>query len=122
MLHPVTETCTPSPLMCAVKRSQHHAVKYYLARGFPLKLKDVNWRTVLHVAVACADIQTVDLILENGGHSLLESKDQYGKTATHYAATTQNVDIIDRLILVGANVREKDNEERIPLHLAAEFV
>ena len=24
----------------------------------------MNWRTVLHVAVACADIQTVDLILE----------------------------------------------------------
>lgn len=30
---------------------------------------------------------------QNGGHSLLESKDQYGKTATHYAATTQNVDV-----------------------------
>lgn len=120
MLHPTTQTCTPCPLMCAVKRSQHYAVKYFLARSFPLKFKDMNWRTVLHVAVACADIQTVELILENGGHSLLESKDQYGKTATHYAATTQNVDIIDRLILVGANVRAKDNEERIPLHLAAE--
>ena len=64
MLHPTTETCTPCPLMCAVKRSQHYAVKYFLARGFPLKFKDMNWRTVLHVAVACADIQTVDLILE----------------------------------------------------------
>ena len=30
--------------------------------------------------------------------------------------------IINRLILVGADVRAKDNDERIPLHLAAEFV
>jgi len=64
MLHPTTQTCTPCPLMCAVKKSQHYAVKYFLARGFPLQFKDMNWRTVLHVAVACADIQTVDLILE----------------------------------------------------------
>ncbi|KAJ7386257.1 hypothetical protein OS493_010661 [Desmophyllum pertusum] len=119
-LYPTTGTCTPSPLMCAVKRSQHYAVRYFLARGFPLKFKDLNWRTVLHVAVACADIETVDLILENGGHNLLESKDQYGKTAMHYAASRCNVDIINRLILVGADVRAKDNEERIPLHLAAE--
>ncbi|KAL9957509.1 hypothetical protein ACROYT_G039148 [Oculina patagonica] len=117
---PTTETCSPCPLMCAVKRSQHHAVKYFLARGFPLKFRDANWRTVLHVAVACADIQTVDLILENGGHNLLENKDQYGKTAMHYAAATCNVDVINRLILVGADVRAKENEERIPLHFAAE--
>ena len=50
--------------MCAVKRSQHNAVKYFLERGFSLKYKDLNWRTCLHVAVACADIETVDLILE----------------------------------------------------------
>lgn len=119
-LYPVRENCSPSPLMCAVKRSQHNAVRYFLERGYPLKYKDLNWRTVLHVAVACADIETVDLILENGGHSLLESKDQYGKTAIHYAAATCNVDIVNRLILVGADVRAKDNEERIALHFAAE--
>lgn len=51
--------------MCAVKRSQHAAVKYFLARGFPLdKYTDAKWRTPLHVAVACADLQTVDLLLE----------------------------------------------------------
>lgn len=119
-LYPVADSCTPSPLMCAVKRSQNNAVRYFLERGFSLKYKDLNWRTCLHVAVACADIETVDLILENGGHSLLESKDQYGKTAIHYAAATCNVDIINRLILVGADVRAKDNEERIALHFAAE--
>lgn len=64
MLFATTENCSPCPLMCAVKRSQHYAVKYFLARSYPLKFKDMNWRTVLHVAVACADIQTVDLILE----------------------------------------------------------
>ena len=64
MLFATTENCSPCPLMCAVKRSQHYAVKYFLARCYPLKFKDMNWRTVLHVAVACADIQTVDLILE----------------------------------------------------------
>ena len=64
-MYPTTETCTPSPLMCAVKRSKHEAVKYFLASGFPMfKFKDINWRTVLHVAVACADIETVVLILE----------------------------------------------------------
>jgi len=64
MLFATTENCNPCPLMCAVKRSQHYAVKYFLARSYPLQFKDMNWRTVLHVAVACADIQTVDLILE----------------------------------------------------------
>ena len=64
-LYPATNTCTPSPLMCAVKRSKHEAIAFYLSRGFPLDMyKDMNWRTVLHVAVACADIQTVEIILE----------------------------------------------------------
>ena len=54
--------------MCAVKRNQHAAVKFFLARGFPMKFKDMNWRTVLHVAVACADIEIVDLILEVHKH------------------------------------------------------
>ena len=49
--------------MCAVKRSQHAAVKFFMSRSCPMKCKDLNWRTVLHVAVACADIETVDLIL-----------------------------------------------------------
>ena len=62
-MYPTTNTCNPSPLMCAVKRSRHDAVKFFLARGFPMNLTDMNWRTVLHVAVACADIETVDLIL-----------------------------------------------------------
>ncbi|XP_073246127.1 transient receptor potential cation channel subfamily A member 1-like [Porites lutea] len=119
-LYPTTNTCTSSPLMCAVKRSQHDAVKFFLARGFPMNLTDMNWRTVLHVAVACADIETVDLILASGGDNLLENKDQYGKTVVHYAAARCNVDIINRLIVVGADVRAKDNDERIPLHLAAE--
>ncbi|XP_068761069.1 transient receptor potential cation channel subfamily A member 1-like [Montipora capricornis] len=120
-LYPTTETCTPSPLMCAVKRSQHAAVKYFLGHGFPMaKFKDAKWRTPLHVAVACADLDTVDLLLENGGDSLLESKDQYGRTAIHYAAATCNVDKLNRLIYVGADVRAKDNDEKIALHLAAE--
>ncbi|XP_067043687.1 transient receptor potential cation channel subfamily A member 1-like isoform X3 [Acropora muricata] len=120
-LYPTTETCTPSPIMCAVKRSQHAAVKYFLARGFPLdKYTDAKWRTPLHVAVACADLQTVDLLLERGGDSLLEKRDQYGKTAIHYAAATCNVDKLNRLIYVGADVRAKDNDEKIALHFAAE--
>ena len=34
-----------------------------MERSCPMKCKDYNWRTVLHVAVACADIETVNLIL-----------------------------------------------------------
>ena len=34
-----------------------------MERSCPMKCKDLNWRTVLHVAVACADIETVNLIL-----------------------------------------------------------
>ena len=35
----------------------------------------------------------VYLWFQNGGHTLLEIKDQYGKTAVHYAAARCNVEV-----------------------------
>ena len=63
-ISPEADACAPSPLMCAVKRGQHAAVKFLLQNGSPIDLRDLNHRTCLHVAVYSSDAETVKIIIQ----------------------------------------------------------
>ncbi|XP_048586371.1 transient receptor potential cation channel subfamily A member 1 isoform X2 [Nematostella vectensis] len=112
---------TPTPLLCAVERCHHKTIEFLFSRGAPTDYQDMHWRTCLHVAAACSDFRTVEIILRNGGKSIINSKDSYGKTPLHYAVIRcQGGKIIQLLIESGANVLAVDFDERLPLHHAAE--
>ncbi|KAL9957506.1 hypothetical protein ACROYT_G039145 [Oculina patagonica] len=119
-ISPQADSCAPSPLMCAVKRGHHGAVKFLLQHGSPIDLRDLNQRTCLHVAVYSSDVDTLKTIIQAGGDCLLNSRDKNDKTPLHYAATKGNLQIIQELLVAGATLDVKDEDERIPLHYAVE--
>ncbi|KAK3737775.1 hypothetical protein QZH41_012214 [Actinostola sp. cb2023] len=106
----------PAPLLCAVKRGHNKAIVFLLKRGSPIALRDTQYRTCLHIAVYTAGIETVRVILKNGGGILLDSRDKDGKTPMHYAA----LKIMEKLLQAGSRVDLKDEDEKLPLHYAAE--
>ncbi|XP_031563358.1 transient receptor potential cation channel subfamily A member 1-like isoform X2 [Actinia tenebrosa] len=112
---------SPSPLMCAVERGQHKAIEFLLSRGALIDLVDNQWRNCLHIASACADPETVQILLQNGAKSLVNSKDSYGKTPLHYVAVRckHAAQIVSLLHAAGADFSACDNNEQIPLHYAA---
>lgn len=63
-LSPEANSCSPSPLMCAVKRGHQAAVKFLLQQGSPIDLRDLNQRTSLHVAVYSSDAETLKIIIQ----------------------------------------------------------
>ena len=63
-ISPEVDACSPSPLMCAVKRGHHEAVSFLLQHGSPIDLKDSNHRTCLHVAVYSSDTKTLKIIIQ----------------------------------------------------------
>ena len=63
-ISPQADSYSPSPLMCAVKRGHHNAVKFLLQQGSPIDLRDVNQRTCLHVAVFSSEAETLKTILQ----------------------------------------------------------
>ncbi|KAJ7386254.1 hypothetical protein OS493_010658 [Desmophyllum pertusum] len=134
-ISPQADSRAPSPLMCAVKRGHHCAVKFLLQHGSPIDLRDVNHRTCLHVAVYSSEAETLRTIIQAGGECLLNSRDKNDKTPLHYAATQGNLQvshftqparkhsyfqIVQELLIAGATLDIKDEDERIPLHCAVE--
>jgi len=119
-ISPQPNHCGPSPLMCAVKRGHHYAVKFLLQQGSPIELRDFNHRTCLHVAVYSSETETLKTLIQAGGECLLNSRDKNDKTPLHYAATKGNLQIIQELLIAGATLDIKDEDERIPLHYAVE--
>ncbi|XP_020632929.1 transient receptor potential cation channel subfamily A member 1-like isoform X2 [Orbicella faveolata] len=110
----------PSPLMCAAKRGHNRAILFLLQRGSPIDLRDSHQRTCLHVAAHSADVETVDIILENGGRDLIDSLDKDNRTPIHYAASKGSYEIVQKLLDAGANINVKDAEENVPIHMATE--
>ncbi|XP_068673676.1 transient receptor potential cation channel subfamily A member 1-like [Montipora foliosa] len=119
-ISPLPGSVGPSPLMCAVKGGQRNAVMYLLQQGAPIDFRDSRQRTCLHVAAHSGIVDTVDIILENGGMDLMNSVDVDSRTPLHFASSKGNPQIIKRLLFAGADVNLNDEEEKLPLHLAAE--
>ena len=65
-ISPQPNHCGPSPLMCAVKRGHHYAVKFLLQQGSPIELRDFNHRTCLHVAVYSSETETLKTLIQVG--------------------------------------------------------
>jgi len=119
---PLPGSTAPSPLMCAAKRGHNSAILFLLQRGSPIDLRDSHQRTCLHVAAHSADVETVDIILKNGGKDLIDSLDKDNRTPIHYAAAKGSYEIVQKLLDAGANINVKDAEDNVPIHMATECV
>ena len=58
-------------------------INFYIDKGVDLESKDENGKTILHLAVAVGDIDTVMKIIRMGAD--VNERDNEGKTPLHYA-------------------------------------
>ena len=74
----------------------------------------------IHEAAKKGDIATLKMLLERNPE-LINEKDIYGNASLHFACQGGHKDVVEFLIIKGADLNVKNNDERIPLHFAAGF-
>lgn len=87
-----------------------------------INLKDVFWRTPLHIAVEKGPCQLIQVLLS--AHAEMEIADCRGSTALLLAAGSRSEcgsEIVMCLLDVGANANVRNCEGTTPLHRAARF-
>ncbi|KAL9091478.1 MAG: hypothetical protein Q9165_004864 [Trypethelium subeluteriae] len=75
--------------------------------------------SILHSAACSGSVQTVRVVLDETGNSLLERSDRYGKTPLHDATIRGHTEAVEFLLSRKANANAIDNAGRTSLHYAA---
>jgi ankyrin repeat protein len=107
-----------TPLMKAINQGFLNVVNVLVKKGANVTRKDKNGWTCIHYAVRQAAgegkfVAILDYILTHSKrHSLVNVKDNEGRTPLMYAAAQANLDIVDKLLLNGADPRIVDNAGR----------
>jgi len=78
---------------------------------------DIEHNTLLHLAVASANVQIVELLLSKNAQPSVKRED--GQTAIHLCAKTDSVEILEKLVHAGGDINDIDNENETILHKAA---
>ena len=113
-----------TPLMWAAGNSLE-TTKILLDNGADVKAKGDDGMTAFiqsafGILSKKVDTEVMDLLLENGAdvNSALKGKDAAGWTALLFAAVNGDVELVEYLILHGANVNHTSNEGSTALSLA----
>ena len=77
--------------------------------------------TSIHKAAGAGSIEAVKHHLATGTDVNAKKKDKFGLTPLHAAAKTGQKDMIELLIVAGANVNPKDFENKTPLDEAIQY-
>lgn len=113
-----------SPLQAATYRDpspERDAIVRYLIEDAPQKANvrqiTPQWGVPLNMACLNCSVDIVQLMLDNGADFDVNSSDTMGRKPIHYALyqSKENVELLRRY---GAELFEKDNIQRGPLHLA----
>ncbi|CAG9323139.1 unnamed protein product [Blepharisma stoltei] len=100
-------------LLNAVHSSDPTILRLMSAYISPDKI-DKNGNNCLHIAASIGSVEMTRVCIEELG--IDQTKNAYGMTPLHLAS---NAEIVEMLILNGADVNEKDNWGWTPLHYAA---
>ena len=127
----------------AVLKNDIEDVAMFLEKNiFDLEAKNKRKETVLHCAAMRGNIEVVNLLLEKGtkhevreqyqrtSHeqvvtsldrkpNLLEAKDREGKTPLLTAIRYHHEQVIEQLIMSGADLKATNNRQQTPLHFAS---
>lgn len=68
-----------------VVNGQHNVVQLLLSNKAEVKTRDVNGKTVLHLAAACGYLKCLQLIVKYMDEDDILSKDNQGCTVLHWA-------------------------------------
>jgi ankyrin repeat protein len=78
---------------------------------------DIEHNTLLHLAVASANLQIVELLLSKKANPSARREDQ--QTPIHLCAKNDSVEILERLVNAGSDINNIDNGNETILHKAA---
>ncbi len=105
-----------SPLMYAAASGRNKVVKYLIANGADIALKNDRGESVLQVAARHGKTATVALLLRKGMN--INKKDKYGDTPLHIAIKYRNVKMVKFLVEHGARIHIKNGWKKTPLENA----
>ncbi|XP_037033312.1 transient receptor potential channel pyrexia-like [Bradysia coprophila] len=107
-------------LHLAADEGNVECVNLLLAKGADVKIKNHRGFTPLHLAARTSSLACVEALLSNG-HANPNAEDFDKRTPLHAAIGTSDtsVDIIENLVMWGADVNQKDVFGFSALHLAA---
>jgi len=121
MIDPLT---TDSPLMMACRKGFAEIVKLFLSYGAKNDPHPDYGQTALHAAVCEKHFNVVSVLLEiaalsNAQTIICNLADPEGQTPLHIAAILGHTDIVEILLLHGAEIGSVDCHGHNPLHLCA---
>ncbi|XP_076254649.1 uncharacterized protein LOC143192825 isoform X1 [Rhynchophorus ferrugineus] len=87
-----------SCLFRAVVNGQHNVVQLLLSNKAEVKTKDVNGKTVLHLAAACGYLKCLQLIVEYMDENDILSRDNQGCTVLHWACYHGHMNCVKYLL------------------------
>jgi len=94
------------------------AVEYLIEKGAAVDKANAWGYQPLHLCVPKGYSRVAQLLVEEGGSSVVNAQNCYGATALHYAADTGREDIVDLLLSNGANPELTQDLGKTPWKLA----
>ncbi|MFH1222501.1 MAG: ankyrin repeat domain-containing protein [Candidatus Micrarchaeota archaeon] len=107
--------CTP--LMMAAQEGNFEFAKYLISKGAKIDVKDKSRKNVLMHAAIGGNVGIADLVADDVE---LEERDNDGRTALAHAVINKKREMINYLVIAGADVHGKDNAHKtILMHAIA---
>ena len=109
-----------SALFHAAECGNTEILSYLLGLPHPPRLDDTDFNglSLMHYAVRCRCVQSIEFLLKRGCSSQIV--DKTGQTALHYAVMWENLEAVKKLLSIEGNnyMSRQDNNGRTPLDLA----
>jgi ankyrin repeat protein len=106
-----------TPLMKAAKNGHLEAVKFLIDKGADISKGNTGKENPITLA-AEKDHPEIVLYLIEKGENVNYQESNYGMTALHHAARNGNLELIEKLVAKGANMKLQNKEEETPFAVA----
>ncbi|WP_353281815.1 ankyrin repeat domain-containing protein [Wolbachia endosymbiont (group B) of Horisme vitalbata] len=111
-----------SVLELAIENDQNDIIELLISKGVDINMKTSDDIEPIVFALRNNKIDAVKLLLKSNNifseKKSINKHDQYGKAPIHYAVSIGNMDILEDLIKIGANIDNLDLLNKSPLELA----
>ncbi|PWN37056.1 uncharacterized protein FA14DRAFT_117850 [Meira miltonrushii] len=110
----VNEALDSFRLLEALRNGDEKSLKTYFSSSHPTSghVKELN--SPLHLAVRCAEFNTIKFVLQQKPEDLNAVEEQNGNTALHLAASTGRLDVIDLFLSrpqINDTIRNRDGQD-----------